>query len=814
MKKLRFMFFSSIVLFPAISFSQIAVLRNAIADKLQIRLTKFIAEKAYLQFDKPFYAAGDTIYFKAYVTKGENHQLSDLSGVLRVDLINAEGRIDQSIKLQLDTGITWGDFALPDSLPAGNYRVRAYTQWMRNEGENDFFEKTMAIGAVKPAKIPESLVKQPALNLKPDIQFLPEGGNLITDINTKVAFKATGPNGLGIEVKGIVVENDNKQVASFASTHLGMGSFTFTPSERDTYSVKITWPNRAPDIINLPKALKEGITMSVNNESLAKATVNIKTNPVFFAHNKGKAYTLLIYSGGQIATVDCQLDSPQIKLDILKRKLHTGIATVTLFSSTNEPLCERLFFVQNYDRLNIDVSSNKSAYSPREKVNVKIGARNRKGETAEGHFSVAVINEATVPESDVNADNILSYLLLTSDLKGCVQQPDYYFADTSAVARENLDNLMLTQGYRKFEWKQVLDTEKHTLTYQPEQSLTIAGRVDNLSNKPVASGMINLIPSKGGRMLTALTDSKGLFRFTNLSFIDTAHFVLSAVNNKGKNTTKITYFNEKKESIYPLINKLQSLLQQNDTIPGIYVMNDKIQQQELTNYISHKAIMLKQVNIHYKKPDNQYRTQSLAGAGNADQILHADEIGRISGPLTTSLNGRLHGIVFQGRDFQKQPYLVGLGSGPMYVIIDGQEGADINSLNAEDVETVEVLKYSTTSIYGSAGGNGVLVITTKQTRQLDPRDIASIGVLPISVMGFYKARDFYSPKYDNPAALNSKQRDLRSTIYWNPEIQTDKDGNASFDYYNADGTGTYKVTIEGIDKDGNIGRQVYRYEVK
>src|ERR1700727_1437146 len=144
-------------------------------------------EKAYLQFDKPWYAAGDTIYFKAYVTAGGQHRLSNISGILHVDLINTKNKIDRSIKLKSDSGITWGDFALPDSLPAGNYRIRAYTQWMRNDGENDFFEKTIAIGAVKPVKIPESLVKPPALNLKPDIQFLPEGGNLIAGIDTKVA---------------------------------------------------------------------------------------------------------------------------------------------------------------------------------------------------------------------------------------------------------------------------------------------------------------------------------------------------------------------------------------------------------------------------------------------------------------------------------------------------------------------------------------------------------------------------------------------------------------------------------------------------
>jgi hypothetical protein len=785
-------------------------------------------EKAYLQFDKPYYAAGDTIYFKAYVTAGEEHKLSGISGVLRMDLINTKNKIDQSIKLQLDSGIAWGDFALPDSLPAGNYRIRAYTRWMRNDGEKDFFEKDIPVASVKPARVPESLVKQPALNAKPDVQFLPEGGNMVTGINTKIAFKATAPNGMGIDIKGVITDNDNQPVASFASAHLGIGCFTFTPVDGKTYTAKITYPNGLQDVVPLPKAEADGIALSVNNDSLPEAKVSIRANPAFFYRNKGKDYTLLISSGGLITSVDCPLDSPVIKLNILKRKLRTGIATITLFSPANEPLCERLFFVQNYDRLDLGVSSDKSVYASRKRVNITLHALNRKDEAAQGHFSVAIVNENLVPDSGGKAGNILTYLLLTSDLKGYVEQPDYYFADTSATANKNLDLLMLTQGYRRFEWKQVLDTAKHAVAYQPETSLTIAGRVDNLANKPIAGGAINLIPAKGGGLLSAITDSKGLFSFPNLFFTDTARFVLNAVNDRGKKYTKITYFNDAKNAPAILPSPLAGSLKMNDSTLSAYALNDKKELKEVSTYINRKPIMLKQVNIHAKKPDNQYRTESLAGAGNADQVMHADEIEQIQGSLITSLNGRLHGVSFvqSGKNpVYKVPVLTTslmtvldpTVSSPkqMLIVIDGVEVPpdNLNFLSSNDVETVEVLKYASASIYGVEGGGGVLVITTKRTRQLDQKDIASIGVLPITVMGFYKARQFYSPKYDNPD-LTAKQRDLRSTIYWNPEIKTDINGNAGFDFYNADGAGTYKITIEGIDKDGNIGRQVYRYEVK
>ncbi len=774
------------------------------------------AEKAYLQFDKPYYAAGDTIYFKAYVTKGEQHRLSDLSGVLHVDLINTASTIDQSIKLQLDSGIAWGDFALPDSLPKGNYRVRAYTRWMRNEGDAGFFDKIIPVGSLKTAKIPESLVKQPVTaTLKPNIQFFPEGGSLVAGVRSKVAFKAIGTNGLGIGVKGTIVDNENNRTTTFTSAHLGMGYFYLDPKEGKTYTAKISYSNGKDDMISLPKPETNGLILSVNNDALAGAQIRIEANKEYYQKNRNKDYTLVIYSGGSITTINCKLDSPAIKLDILKSKLHTGVAAVTIFSSNNEPLCERLLFIQNYDQLNVNISSNKNSYARREKVDIRLDALDRNGSTGERHFSAAVINESLAPENETNGDNILSYLLLSSDLKGYIEQPNYYFSDTSETARKDLDVLMLTQGYRRFTWQQVLDSTKQALSYQPEKGIEIAGQVKSMFNNLLTNGTITLIPSKGGPVLSSTTDDKGMFHFSNLVFTDTAHFVLSAVNAKGKNSTKIIWFNNNRD--WPVVqpNQQQVVKQITDAGMAVYIENDKLQHQEVLNFGNGKGIMLKEVKIKDKKPDDQYRTQSLAGAGHADQVVHSVELGY--GPLISKLNGLLRGVTF----VRDTPYLTlslmnAVGKNlphKMLVILDGVENGDFGGLQTTDVETVEVLRYASTAIYGMEGGGGVLIITTARSRRLDPKDIASIGILPIAPVGFYKAREFYSPKYDN-TTLVSKQHDFRSTIYWKPEIQTDKNGNASFDYFNADGTGTYRVVVEGIDNKGNIGRQVYRYKVE
>jgi len=793
---------------------------NNILSRLNGFSASHITEKTYLQFDKPYYAAGDTIYFKAYITLGEQHKPSNLSGVLHVDLININSKKDQSIKLRIDGGLSWGDFALPDSLPAGNYRVRAYTQWMRNAGEDYFFDKTIQIGSLKDKPVPESFVKKPTqlTDSKADIQFFPEGGSMVTGIRSKIAFKAMGINGLGINVKGVIIDNENKQILSFSSTHLGMGYFYLSPEEGKTYAAELTYADGTQNTIDLPRPNSKAIVLSINNDSIPKASVKIVATNAYFLENRGKEYSLVIYSGGIATVATCKLDSPVITMDILKRRLHTGIATITLFSPTAEPLAERLLFIQNYDQLSLGLSSDHAVYTKRAKVNIKLNAINRAGKPSEGHFSIAVTDESKVPV-DENAENtIISNLLLTSDLKGYIEQPNYYFADTSGSARNNLDVLMLTQGYRRFEWKQVLDDKYPPTAYQPEKGLEISGTIKNLLDRPINNGTVTLLPVKRGPLMSSVSDKKGIFHFSDLVFADSTRFVLSAVNSKGKNWTKITYFNDKAAPVPPS-NQLQNTSVVSDTAMAVYLDNTKNDRNELINFGRGKGIMLKEVKIRDRKLDDHYITQSLAGAGNADQVMHADQIERISGPLSNSLIGRLHGVGFlYGGHGEAIAVLRGQHpAGPMLVVVDGAEMIglpfDVNTFNSSQIETVEVLKYGNTAVYGMDGANGVLIITTKQGGGLSAKDIASVGILPIAPVGFYKAREFYSPKYDN-INLVTKQKDLRSTIYWLPELKTDKNGNALFEYYNADGKGSYQVTIEGIDKDGNIGRQVYRYKVR
>lgn len=366
------------------------VLKNVVS-KLTRYASDHASEKAYLHFDKPYYAAGDTIYFKAYVTFGERHRPSKLSGVLHVDLINTNNKIDRSIKLQIIDGITWGDFALPDSLPKGNYRVRAYTQWMRNEG--NYFYQTIPVGSTLNNKIAESSTAHTtATNTKQDIQFFPEGGEMVTGILSKVAFKAIGVNGLGADVKGVIIDNTGTELSKFNASHLGMGYFYLTPMQGKTYRAKVTYSNGAQSINDLPMARDKGIVLKINNDNLGAAPLQIIANESYLAENHDKAINLLVYSGGIANMVTIRLDSALINLTILKRHLLPGITRVTLFSETGEPLCERLIFVQKPDQLKLTINADKTVYAKREKVHFSIHAFNQADSVVAEHFSVSVID--------------------------------------------------------------------------------------------------------------------------------------------------------------------------------------------------------------------------------------------------------------------------------------------------------------------------------------------------------------------------------------------------------------------------------------
>ncbi|RFZ81187.1 TonB-dependent receptor [Mucilaginibacter terrenus] len=789
-------------------------------DRIRQQLDRWVSahpvEKVYLQFDKPYYAAGDDIWFKAYVVAGPDHRLSTLSGVVNVDLLDAGNVTKQSIKLQLANGVAAGDFALPDTLRGGNYHIRAYTNYMRNAGNEYFFDHAFTILSGMASKGPSGNITVAAgsdnkQSIKPDIQFFPESGYLVNGLPSQVAFKAVGSNGLGADVHGVVVDGQGKQVASFNSTHLGMGKFNLTPVAGGSYVARITTSDGTQMTVPLSKVQDRGYVMTVTDNG-PNVTVNISASRTITNSASAPSLTLVGQSSGRIYFSSTgKPGSTAFTTTISKEKFPSGIARFTLFTAGGEPLNERLVFINN-NKLALTFSASNS-YSPRQKVKIGVIATND-GKPVAGNFSVSVTDESKVPVNENTENNILASLLLTSDLRGYVEQPAYYFNSQTNKVQTELDLLMLTQGYHRFDWREVINGSSQQDTYNLEKALQISGTITSPDGKPVAGGKVEVIDIDNiDYTLDTLTDANGRFSFTNLAFDDSLRLIVQARNAKNKRDVVIHL-----DSIAPLskstgkiapdlsIDIHNELTVYSQSAKALYVAQ---RQYNVGNHV----IPLQEVVIREKKQALKH-SANLNGPGNADQVLLAHDMRNYGCVyLADCLQGRLLGVIFRnGIPYSTRGYR------PMQVILDGVyvQGDFINTININDVAGIEVLRNAgTAGIYGGRAANGVIVITTKRGDEPETYagPITGRGIKAFYPKGYYKARTFYSPRYDAPKE-NKQLADLRTTIYWNPNVTTSADGKTAFEYFNAGSRGKYRVVVEGIDSEGNVGRQVYRYNVE
>ena len=859
-------------------------------------------EKIHLHMDKPYYAIGDNIWFKAYVVTAEKNELSDLSKILYVELINDKDSVKQSIALPLEMGLAWGDFSLTDSLKEGNYRIRAYTNWMRNFGEEYFFDKTFTVGNsiantvitqadytyskdVKGQKVMASLnyadmAGKPLINKEvtyqvvldfrtilkgkgitdskgnllvsfvnnqpfilksgkilttirldekisanknfpvkstsneTDVKFFPEGGDMINGISTRVAFKALGSDGLGIAVSGYISDQNNIRMSEFQSEHAGMGSFKIKPSSSSTYTAYITFKDGSEKAIPLPKVKTQGYVLTADNTDPNELKIIISTTEL---DQPDSELTLVAQTNGQVQFVSKnKMNSRTFNASIPKSRFPTGILQLTLFSPKNEPVAERLVFINHSDFLKINVSTDKAEFQKREKVKLMLDVNDPKGKPTLGSFSIAIVDETKVPVDEASETSIISNLLLSSDLKGFIEQANYYFTDTREAKVRQLDNLLLTQGWRRFEWKNILSNNYPTLVYGPERSMQVSGKVTSLNGKPVIGGKVTLFSSSGTSiLLDTLTDMNGLFRFDNLYFNDSTKFIVQARNERDKKNVEI--YLDRIPAQLVTKNKNEAMLEVNvNKSMFAYLKNSRAQYDDLKrNGMIVRNILLDEVKVVDTKVEAK-NSSNLNGAGRADAIIKAEQLqncfdiaqciqGRIAGVMV------MNGIVYSMRSMNSLS-----GPIPMQLVLDGAflEPEFLSSINPNDVETIEILRSgANTAIYGSRGGGGVLIITTKRGENNRGYKNYAPGIAGYNPKGYYKGREFYSPNYNDPE-INSKIADLRTTIYWNPNVISDSTGKASVEFYNSDGTGNYKAIVEGINVDGTIGRQLFRFSVK
>ncbi|WP_316804781.1 carboxypeptidase regulatory-like domain-containing protein [Pedobacter nototheniae] len=648
-----------------------------------------------------------------------------------------------------------------------------------------------------------------------DIQFFPEGGKLIAGLTTKIAFKAIKSDGLGINAKGTVTDNDGKQVATFSAQHLGMGTFTLAAEAGKTYTVAITYADGTTQNVTLPAIEATGITIVADNSNPENISVKIASNDAFFQQNQGKKFYLIAQSKGVICYgAQTALSNKEYSTSILKSKFPAGIAQFTLFAESGKPLSERIIFVQHKNGLTLNVTSPLPAYGVKKKVKINLAAKKDALPVA-GNFSVSVIDETKVPFNEDGASTIFTGLLLNSDVKGYIEKPNYYFNNTDAKKSADLDVLLLTQGYRSYAYTDIIAGKLPKVDFLPEQGIEISGILRMSNGIPVRKGALLLtIPDKRFN-LEGTTDPVGNFKFSNLVFNDSSKVTITAKYNTNYKGMVISLSGSPTPTISRNLNAPEEVLNI-DSALTTYLANSQKQYSYLHTLkdITIKAAAIPKVS-HKDYP-------ALTGLSQiADHEISGD---RLTGCnlLINCLQSMLPGVTFVDNNFYvSRDYNAGKKI-PMGVFINGMlmDVNQLNTLEAGNIESVEVFLRDELGLVNRANNvNGVIVVNQKKAPKGTKISKSQLlDMLPknyeitFSPQGYNKERQFYVPKYDVPANLN--RNDLRTTIYWNPKVITDASGNASFEFYNADGRGQYKVVVEGIDASGNLGRSVFKYTVK
>lgn len=648
-----------------------------------------------------------------------------------------------------------------------------------------------------------------------DLQFFPEGGVLAAGLTTKVAFKAIKSDGLGINAKGIVTDNDGKQVATFSAQHLGMGSFLLLTEAGKTYKANVTYPDGTTQVVNLPAVNPSAISIVADNTDPENISVKITSNDAFFQQNQGKKFYLIAQSKGVICYgAQTALSNKEYSTSIPKSKFPPGIAQFTLFAENGRPQAERLLFVQHKNTLNLAITSTAPSYGIKKKVKINLTAK-KDGLPVEGNFSVSVVDETKVPLNEDGANTILTNLLLSSDVKGYVERPNYYFNAPDAKKNEDLDVLLLTQGYRTYAYTDIIANKLPKITFLPETGIEISGILRMSNGIPVRKGSLLLtIPDKRIN-IEGTTDPVGNFKFSNLVFNDSAKVTITAKYNVNYKAMALSLTGSPVPSLTRNFSAAEEVLNI-DSALTTYLDNSKKQYAYLHTLkdINIKAAQIPKVS-HKDYP-------ALSGLSQiADHEISGDRLtgcNLLVNCLQTLLPGVTYvdNIFYVSRDYNQGKKI------PMAIFINGlnMDANQINTLEAANIESIEVFLKDDLGLVNRANNtNGVIVINQKKApkgTKISKSQLMDLLPKPYEVtfspQGYNKERQFYMPKYDVPANLN--RNDLRTTIYWNPKLVTDKTGITSFDFFNADGRGQYKVTVEGIDNNGNIGRSIFRYSVK
>ncbi len=781
-------------------------------------------EKVFLQTDKDQYFEGETIWMKVWCALDGTPTF--LSRILYVDMVNANGDVVLKKMYKLDSlGSASADFDLAAGLPSGKYAINAYTLWMLNYPGFIFSKSIYVYGA-------DYVNKHQAPGLdKISLQFFPEGGDMVAGVKTKVAFKAHDGNGFPISVKGSIKDNIGKSVASFETEHNGYGSFTVeNPELGKTYNATISGASGAFKTYNLPAVKAEGITIEVVNNNENRLFVMLGRGEA----QKAKYNTVRVVAqmnGNVVYNTVLNIEDGETTAPIAKKKLPAGILQITVFDALNNPLAERLAFVANYDAVKPLIKL--------DTINLKAKGKNRYAFKLEdvglSSISVAVTN-GTVDSAVNRNENILSSFMLSSDVKGYIHQPGYYFANKDSTTLHHLDLLLMTHGWRRFEWKKILAKQTDFLKYPVESAMTLRGTVTKSDRKDlVKDGKVTFM-IKGDDSTTVLAEAKltdkGEFLVSDVNFLKKAQVSYMGTNNKSESFIVDVHMEPayidslKKSKAVPFIS-LDTTDISNRKNAWANFLQGNINSLQSANFNGFNYLGNVTVKTRRRSKEDSLNVEYAGGPFLLGKSIDPNDYLRYNN-VWQMLQVAVPGITVEGDFFNpnvsfnrfaglnslSQNNATGMddGSGEnngsvvesngiAYFLNEVNVSKDvISTLRPDDIGLIKVLKAESAALNAS---EGAIAFYTKKGVSVN-KAIYEKSFTKISREGYAISRRYYAPDYDRNPELNKSETDKRFTLYWNPDIKPSKDGTYRFSFYNSDLPDAFKLTIQGMDKDGQL----------
>jgi hypothetical protein len=764
----------------------------AVKNDLAQYHTQRLEEKLYVHTDKDSYLAGEICWFKLNVLDAGQHRPLDISKIAYIEWLDKDNHPVLQTKVGLSQGHGDGSLYLPLTLRTGNYKMRAYTNWMKNFGVDWFFEKMVTVvNARKSAEIPAA----PA-PLEYSAVFFPEGGNLVQNLASTVAFKVTDQYGRGVECNGVITEDDQDTVARFSAWRFGMGHFTLTPRAGHRYRSTVRLADGTAISTLLPSAYPDGTVMSVSEEDATHFRVNVQSTVA------GSAIYLIAHTRQSVKVAEAAtLKDGKASFLVDKNNLGEGISHLTLFNAERQPVCERLVFTSPSHRLHIGISADKEKYGTRKPIRLQVGSTGSDDRPVKADCSLSVFRIDSL--QNPSSVDISSYLWLTSDLKGKIESPAYYFDHPDD--RQAIDNLMMSHGWRRFRWEEVLHRVTPSFDFPPEYNgAIVSGKIvdTRTGNGPgrAVQGFLS-VPGTRTQFTSTYSDTSGQIKFELKEFYGGQELIAQTDPN-ADSAYRI-------DIASPFSEKYTDVLFPPFILPSAdsAILAEKgLDMQVLNRYGGErlKQFQLSGVdtNAFYLYPDHSYLLDDYTRFTTMEEVMREYVVMM----LVQKRRGHYHLPVFDlpnNRFFDDDPL----------ILLDGVPVFNIDSLMVLDPLKMRKLDVVQRRYFlGSTSYDGIMNwITYKGDLDgyvLDPH--ATV----VDYEGLELQREFYSPSYATEEQAASHLPDFRNVLYWCPAVPQDSTGKSTLNFYSSDLPGKYVVLVQGLTTGGEAGSGIASFEVE